>query len=204
MTLKECQRALLSAAISLHGYGDSLPWPCGSKEAHGIAEMFGYDGDGDALHFLVAEAAKLDEAPEPAHEVKRLTPIEAKIAEVAGRIKARHPACRSCGIAEITKKLKAILAWRKREKHPSMGTHGKIGLVDLIDENHAGWCASSQWQRMGPDGPGHFARGLANWLAPTEERYLEPPPVVQPTNGIGAAVHAGIAMSRATEALRGK
>ncbi len=104
-------------------------------------------------------------APEPPHEVPTLDPVASTVAEVAGRMKARHPALRSCGITEISRLL-ARIANRAKPK-------ARVELLERIDRNHAGWCASEGWTRD----RGEYAKGLANWLSPTHERYFEAPPV---------------------------
>ncbi|HUA82651.1 MAG TPA: hypothetical protein VMB85_02255 [Bryobacteraceae bacterium] len=89
---------------------------------------------------------------------------EAALENIARRIRDRHPAVRRCGIAEAKKQLRAIIRRAARGE--------RIELLDRIDRNHAAWCASSEWQKDG----GTYAKGLANWLAPTMERWNEPPP----------------------------
>jgi hypothetical protein len=86
------------------------------------------------------------------------------IDEVAGRIYARHPAARRVGIGEIKKQLRAILSKAKSRE--------RLDLLRVVDTNHAGWCASPDWQKDG----GQFCKGLSNWLSPTMERWKEPPP----------------------------
>jgi hypothetical protein len=41
-----------------------------------------------------------------------------------------------------------------------------------IEATHAAWCATDSWQEQ----DGKYAKGLANWLAPTEGRFDESPP----------------------------
>jgi hypothetical protein len=48
----------------------------------------------------------------------------------------------------------------------------RIEALHAVDRNHAGWCATSDWRKDG----GQYAKGLENWLAPTKERWCEPPP----------------------------
>ena len=41
-----------------------------------------------------------------------------------------------------------------------------------VDANHQAWCETPDWRKES----GQYAKGLANWLAPTKERWSEPPP----------------------------
>lgn len=92
------------------------------------------------------------------------------IAETAARLCARHPKPRSCGPAEARKKLHAIVG-----KLPKSQRAGKLASIDA---NHSGWCESEGWTKDG----GQYAKGLSNWLAPTEGRYdVEPPARASPS-----------------------
>jgi hypothetical protein len=88
---------------------------------------------------------------------------ETVLEKIARRIHDRHPTVRRCGMAEVTKQLRAIA------RRVALGKG--IELLHRIDRNHAAWCASQEWQ----DDGGKYAKGLANWLAPTIERWNEPP-----------------------------
>ena len=105
--------------------------------------------------------------PAPAEKVQELSPLEAKVEEVARAIHERHPAVRRCGIVEVRKLLTAIL---KRSLAAD-----RLALLDTINENHRELCASEQWTKDGCE----FAKGLDNWLAPTKERYLTQPPAAR-------------------------
>jgi len=103
-----------------------------------------------------------------------LTPIEPKTDQVQEKLKsvvaslhARHPAKRSCGPKEIRNHLEAIL----RKVKPAE----RLGLLSRIDENHRLHCETEQWRKD----DGEFAKGLVNWLAPSKERFLEPPPAAE-------------------------
>lgn len=109
-----------------------------------------------------APAAPL-EIPSPEERTPPMTEDDLVLI-TAQRICARHPAKRKCGPAEAVKRLKAIIA-----KLPKGERADKLGE---IDRNHEGWCESEQWTKAG----GEYAKGLANWLAPTEGRYEERPP----------------------------
>jgi hypothetical protein len=99
-----------------------------------------------------------------------LTSLEGILTETSERIYARHPAIRRCGPGEVKKQLGAIVS-----KLPASERTSKLATIDA---NHAGWCASEQWQKDG----GQFAKGLSNWLAPTKGRYDEPAPAVERVN----------------------
>jgi hypothetical protein len=88
---------------------------------------------------------------------------ETVLDQVARRIHARHPAVRRCGMAEVKNQLRAIV----RRAAPAK----RIDLLHRVDQNHAAWCATADWQKDG----GQYAKGLENWLAPTKERWNEPP-----------------------------
>jgi hypothetical protein len=45
-------------------------------------------------------------------------------------------------------------------------------VLHQIARNHDAWCAWPEWRKDG----GQYAKGLDNWLAPTKERWNEPPP----------------------------
>jgi hypothetical protein len=86
------------------------------------------------------------------------------IERTAQRIHARHPPIRRCGLPEVRKKLKSIVA--------KLPPESRIAKLESIDRNHEGWCASESWTKSG----GEFAKGLDNWLAPTFERFELLPP----------------------------
>lgn len=90
--------------------------------------------------------------------------IEERIDATAEALKARHPPVRACGLAEIRKNLKAIVG-----KLPQAG---KVLALQRIETNHRGWCETEDWKRDG----GQYAKGLANWLSPSMQRFLDPPP----------------------------
>jgi len=83
---------------------------------------------------------------------------------IARRIHDRHPQNRRCGVAEIQKHLNAIL-----KKVPGAE---RASRLTGIDQRHAGWCSSEAWTKEN----GQYAKGLANWLAPTMGRFDEQPP----------------------------
>ena len=103
--------------------------------------------------------------------MKSLTPIEAKIATVAGEIHERHPPVRRCGPGEVRRKLQNIVR--------SVRAPDRMSLLDTINENHRLWCGDHEWTKDG----GQFAKGLDNWLAPSMDRYLTRPakPVAIPS-----------------------
>jgi hypothetical protein len=107
---------------------------------------------------LCAESAK----PAPsAGKIHQLPDLDIEV--VAERIYERHPPQRRCGGSEIRKKLHAII-----KRHSRLG---KERALATVDKNHAAQCKSEQWSKSG----GEFAKGLGNWLAPTEDRYLVEP-----------------------------
>ncbi len=105
-------------------------------------------------------------------------PVTAKIHELAETLCARHPAKTRCGPAEARKLLHAIVNHRPAFEKAPQGrkSERQLWLLGMIDENHAAWCSTDQWRRG-------FAKGLANWLAPTMMRYLTPPAAERPMNG---------------------
>lgn len=105
-------------------------------------------------------------------------PVTAKIHELAETLCARHPAKTRCGPAEARKLLHAIVNHRPAFEKAPQGrkSERQLWLLGMIDENHAAWCSTDQWRRG-------YAKGLANWLAPTMMRYLTPPAAEQPMNG---------------------
>jgi hypothetical protein len=90
--------------------------------------------------------------------------VETVLDLVARKIHTRHPAIRRCGLGETKKQLRAIA-----RRAPASQ---RIELLHQIDRNHAGWCAWPEWRKD----DGQYAKGLDNWLAPTKERWKEPPP----------------------------
>ena len=90
--------------------------------------------------------------------------IESALVTAAGRIHSRHPTARRCGLGEVKNQLRAIV------RHAQPGK--RLGLLRQIDENHAGWCETPDWQKEN----GQYAKGLDNWLAPTKGRWEESPP----------------------------
>ncbi len=95
---------------------------------------------------------------------KEPKPRDPLLLETAERLCARHPVIHSCGQTEACDQLESILA-RHKARAPA-------DLLAQIDRNHEGMCATEQWTKDG----GRFAKGLTNWLAPTKDRYLQPPP----------------------------
>lgn len=87
-----------------------------------------------------------------------------ELERVAVALHDRHPS-NGCGKAEIRKKLTAIL-----NKYPESKW---CDVLSEIDQNHAAWCDTDNWRRG-------YAKGLANWLAPTEGRWQDPPPPEKP------------------------
>jgi hypothetical protein len=85
------------------------------------------------------------------------------IQETAQRIHDRHPAVRRCSVKEIKKYLTAIL------KPVPKGERAE--RLAGIERRHALRCASEQWTKNG----GEYAKGLANYLAPTMGRFDEDP-----------------------------
>jgi hypothetical protein len=107
---------------------------------------------------LCAESAKPAPSAGKIHQLP-----DPDIEAVAERIYERHPPQRRCGGSEIRKKLHAII-----KRHSRLG---KERALATVDKNHAAQCKSEQWSKSG----GEFAKGLGNWLAPTEDRYLVEP-----------------------------
>lgn len=101
--------------------------------------------------------------------------IQETAQEIATRIKARHPEIRNgISVSAIQNKLHAIL------KRHRIKANDAPEFLTAIDGRHERWCQFPQWQ----DKDGVYAKALANWLSPREDRYLEePPPVSRPVNG---------------------
>ena len=100
-------------------------------------------------------------------------PYRDVLEQVARSIHGRHPneggasGRRDLSIAGVEKKLEAIL------KHKRVPTAEAEAFLRRIDRIHAAACASEAWRKDG----GQYAKGLRNYLAPTEERYdIEPAP----------------------------
>lgn len=95
-----------------------------------------------------------------------------RIRQVAQNIHDRHPA-HGCGMAEIQKLLTEIL-----NRVPDAAHEHALKSIDL---NHELWCSTDNWKRG-------YSRGLANWLAPTKDRWKDAPPQSEfspKTNGRG-------------------
>jgi hypothetical protein len=100
--------------------------------------------------------------PIPAGQHKNGAAPPATLAAVARSIHARHPSVRlDCNVDKVEKKLSAIL------KHKHVPNDQRDVYLRRIDANHACMCSTEQWTKDG----GAYAKGLTNWLAPTEERY---------------------------------
>jgi hypothetical protein len=97
--------------------------------------------------------------------------LEAALANCAGRIHARHPAVRRCGLTQVKTSLRAIARLAELAK--------RLEALRMVDQNHAGWCATADWQKEN----GQYAKGLDNWLAPTKRRWADPPPRAQRGEG---------------------
>jgi hypothetical protein len=124
-----------------------------------VAETFGLsDEDGQTA---------LNQEPVPKHAL--LNPeVETVLDQVAHTIHDRHPLMRRCGMAEVKRQLRAIA---RKAPVPQ-----RIELLHQIDRNHAAWCVWPEWRKDA----GQYAKGLNNWLAPTKERWKEPPPESPP------------------------
>jgi hypothetical protein len=56
-------------------------------------------------------------------------------------------------------------------KHHRIHPDEQPGYLEKINAFHEGWCASEAWTKDG----GQYAKGLRNYLVPTEGRYdVEP------------------------------
>jgi hypothetical protein len=100
--------------------------------------------------------------------LRAIAPHQPTLERVAHLIYARHPSehgRRDCGVAYVEKKLSIIL------KHKRVPAAECESYLLRVDRNHAAMCASDDWRKEN----GQFAKGLRNYLAPTEERYdIEP------------------------------
>ena len=114
---------------------------------------------------LSASADGVLEFSEPTAKIS----IDDLALETAQRLCSRHPAKRRCSVSEAVKRLRAIIG--------KLPKHEQAEKLAAIDRNHEAWCATEQWQKEG----GEYAKGLANWLSPTEGRYdLQPPARASP------------------------
>ncbi len=112
-----------------------------------------------------AEAKKL--------EIKE-NALEIQINHAADRIYENHPPARRCGIAEIQKRLRAIVK--------GVPAADRIKVLQYIYTQHERWCQSEEWTKD----DGMYAKGLDNWLAPTMRRWENDPPApVQAGMGFG-------------------
>jgi hypothetical protein len=94
---------------------------------------------------------------------------EEYIRAAALRMIQRHPVKRRCSLTEAAKRLKAILGKLPKPE--------RLRKLEQIESYHAGWCECEDWQKEDEK----YAKGLANWLAPTEGRYeLQPPARASP------------------------
>lgn len=76
-----------------------------------------------------------------------------------------HPYNPKCGPGEVRAKLTTIISKLPKAKREQK-------LLE-INKTHAEWCATELWKKEG----GQYAKGLANWLAPTMLRYESPAPL---------------------------
>jgi hypothetical protein len=109
--------------------------------------------------------------PPPVNGTSAPAPSDA-VLQTAERIHERHPSGsgrRDCPIVQVEKRLTAAIA-----RHRSIPTKE---LLDRIDRNHVGWCASTGWHKD----DGRYAKSLENWLETTKDRYLADPPVTAAT-----------------------
>jgi hypothetical protein len=90
---------------------------------------------------------------------------ETELDAVAVRIHGRHPAVRRCGLGEVKTHLRAIAR--------GVPDGERLDLLRKVDANHTGWCDTEDWSKEA----GQYAKGLANWLAPGKQRFIEAPPV---------------------------
>jgi hypothetical protein len=116
------------------------------------------------------------------------TALDEAIERNAKRVHGNHPRLRrDIGSGQVATRLRAIC----RRKHLS-GAEAALYL-DALAERHELFCASREWCKDG----GEFAKSLANWLAPSMERYDQDPPV-------SAAIADDDPVSRALELQRNK
>ena len=141
------------------------PEPPAAESQNGNHSTPPYPPPGEEEEAHNEKPARTPRAKRPKLEAAPATPLEQEIAETSERIHSRHPAIRSCGCGEIEKMLRTIVK--------SLPAEERIRKLHGIDENHASWCESEQWTKDG----GEYAKGLANWLAPTLGRYnMRAPP----------------------------
>lgn len=100
-------------------------------------------------------------------ESAKQSELERELETATKEIHDRHPKHRACGASQITKRLRVIVL-----KSPAVE---RVTRTRQINRNHAKWC--EYWARD-PGSP--FAKGLANWLAPTEGRFDDEPPGLFP------------------------
>jgi hypothetical protein len=125
--------------------------------------------------FDLTDAERLKHWPKE-NGVEKKSPLTPEMGtvldQVARRIHGRHPAIRRCGMAVVKAQLRGIA----RRTAPTE----RIDLLHQVDQNHAAWCAWPGWR----NDDGQYAKGLENWLAPTKERWNEPPPHAAGAGGV--------------------
>jgi hypothetical protein len=89
--------------------------------------------------------------------------LRAKIIDTAHKLHDQHPARRRIGIGEITSLLTSIM-----QRQPASD---RMDVLDEIVEIHAKWCRTEDWSKD----DGQYSPGLAKYLRPSLERYLEYP-----------------------------
>jgi uncharacterized protein YdaU (DUF1376 family) len=98
-----------------------------------------------------------------------LNPLREVVVEVAARLLKQHPPLRrNIGLKGTCGLLTKILKYKRLS-----GT-AAVEHLRSIGDRHQAQCSTDQWRKDG----GQFAKELANWLAPSMERYDQEPPAV--------------------------
>ncbi len=122
------------------------------------------------------------------------TPLDLEITATVDRMLERHPDGRKCSPKEAADALRSIV--KKID-----GVPGKIAKLAAIDHNHQKHCETDDWSKDG----GKYAKGLANWLAPTRGRFDMPAPIQReliPSTDNGHGVFRSRAATQHEEACR--
>jgi hypothetical protein len=150
-------------------YDGNLSADCGQS-----ADNCGQNASTMRNAYCVMRNASIEDEhrPDTAAEPPEKTPdelIEGTTKETARGMCSRHPKKRTCGPKEAEGLLRSIINRVPKSE--------RIHRLSGIDKRHEGWCKSEEWTKD----DGEYARGLANWLAPTKGRYdQEPPPPSAP------------------------
>jgi DNA-binding Lrp family transcriptional regulator len=147
----------------------TLPSRDASRDRHALeTEQSRAETEENREETISAPQAPLKSSHRPKLSEAQLR-IQETVASVAAHIKTRHPEVRNgMGATAIGNKLQSIL------RRHSINSDKAIEFLTALDTRHESWCATEQWTENG----GVYAKAIANWLSPSQDRYLEDPPAV--------------------------